>query len=90
MPRKVLQGVVVSNKANKTVTVRVDRRVAHPKYGKIIRQSKKYSAHDEENRFKEGDKVRIVESRPFSKTKTWEVVYDDKPAAVKKETKKKA
>ncbi len=77
MPRRVLQGTVVSNKADKTVTVRVDRRVTHPVYKKIINRSKKYHAHDEQNKCKEGDVVSIVECRPISKTKSWQVVYGD-------------
>lgn len=76
MPRRVLQGVVVSDKNDKTVTVRVDRRMRHPLYKKTIQRSKKYAAHDEENRFKIGDAVEIVESRPFSKSKRWQVVYE--------------
>lgn len=80
MPRRILQGVVVSDKAAKTVVVRVDRREAHPIYKKTIMRSKKYSAHDEENRFKVGDAVKIVESRPISKTKRWAVVYGDEKA----------
>lgn len=76
MPRRVLQGVVVSDKNEKTVVVRVDRRVRHPIYKKTIRRSKKYSAHDENNQFKVGDVVQIVESRPHSKTKRWEVLYE--------------
>lgn len=76
MPRRVLQGVVVSDANDKTVTVRVERRVQHPIYKKTIRRSKKYAAHDEKNQFKAGDVVQIIESRPYSKTKTWEVVYD--------------
>jgi small subunit ribosomal protein S17 len=77
MPRRVLQGTVVSSKADKTVTVRVDRRVTHPVYKKIISRSKKYHAHDEQNKCKEGDVVSIVECRPISKTKSWQVVYGD-------------
>lgn len=76
MPKRVLQGVVVSNKADKTVTVRVERRVTHPVYKKIIRVSKKYAAHDEQNRCQIGDVVEIQESRPFSKTKTWVVLQE--------------
>ena len=76
MPRRVLQGTVVSDVNEKTVIVRVDRRVSHPLYKKTIRRSKKYAAHDEENRFKTGDSVQIVESRPFSKSKRWQVVYE--------------
>jgi small subunit ribosomal protein S17 len=76
MPKRVLQGVVVSDKADKTVTVRVERRFTHPIYKKTVRRSKKYAAHDEQNKFKTGDKVEIVESRPMSKTKRWAVVYE--------------
>lgn len=75
MPRRVLQGTVVSDKMEKTVVVRVDRRVSHPIYKKTIQKSKKYSAHDEEGRFKTGDKVQIIESAPISKTKKWKVLY---------------
>jgi len=76
MPRRVLQGTVVSDKMEKTVVVRVDRRVSHPIYKKTIQKSKKYSAHDEESRFKVGDKIEIIESAPISKTKRWKVVYN--------------
>ena len=76
MPRRVLQGTVVSSAGDKTVVVRVERRLKHPVYKKFIRRSKKYPAHDPENRCKPGDVVRIRESRPYSKTKTWEVVFD--------------
>ncbi|PCI96080.1 30S ribosomal protein S17 [Candidatus Aerophobetes bacterium] len=69
---RVKEGVVVSCKMNKTVTVRVDRRLAHARYGKIITRGKKYYAHTEEQ-LKEGQKVRIVESRPLSKLKRWKV-----------------
>jgi small subunit ribosomal protein S17 len=78
MPRRVLQGTVVSDKMEKTVVVRVDRRVSHPIYKKTIQKSKKYSAHDEESRFKIGDAVQIIESAPISKTKRWKVVYEGK------------
>ena len=74
MPRRVLQGVVVSDKADKTITVLVERRVMHPLYKKIIRRTKKYRAHDEDNRCKDGDLVQIVECRPISKSKTWRVI----------------
>ncbi len=74
MPKRILQGTVVSDKADKTVTVRVERRIMHPIYKKFIRRSKKYAAHDENNQYKTGDVVRIVESRPISKTKTWAVL----------------
>ena len=79
MPRRVLQGTVVSDKQDKTVVVRVNRRVMHPLYKKYITRSKRYAAHDEENRFKAGDLVKIQECRPISKRKTWEVVVE--PAA---------
>ena len=68
MPKRVLQGVVVSDKNTKTVTVRVERKIKHPLYNKIIRRSKKYAAHDEQEVCKTGDIVRIVESKPMSKT----------------------
>jgi small subunit ribosomal protein S17 len=71
MPKRILTGTVVSDKTDKTVTVLVERKVKHPLYGKIIRRSKKYHAHDEGNEFKPGDVVRIEETRPISKTKTW-------------------
>ena len=76
MPRRVLQGVVVSDKGDKTVVVRVERRVMHPMYRKIIRKSKKFHAHDEGNKFKVGDVVRIRECRPISKRKSWEVTTE--------------
>lgn len=76
MPRRVLQGVVVSDKMDKTVVVRVERQIKHPVYGKFITRSKKYAAHDETNRCKEGDVVKIRECRPISKRKTWEVVVE--------------
>ena len=74
MPKRVLQGTVVSDKNAKTVTVKVERKVKHPLYGKIIRRSKKYHAHDEDNSFKAGETVRIEETRPISKLKTWKVL----------------
>ena len=74
MPKRVLTGTVVSDKADKTVVVRVERRVKHPLYGKIIKLSKKYHAHDEANAFKSGEQVRIQECAPISKLKTWEVL----------------
>jgi small subunit ribosomal protein S17 len=80
MPRRVLQGVVVSDKMDKTVTVLVERRVMHPIYKKFIRRSKKYHAHDPDNRFKTGDVVKIRECRPISRTKSWEVLTDEAPA----------
>ena len=74
MPKRVLTGTVVSDKTDKTVVVRVERRVKHPLYGKIIKRSKKYHAHDEGNEFKEGEIVRIEETAPISKLKTWRVL----------------
>ena len=73
MSRKVLKGTVVSSKNNKTIVVQVVRKFAHPFFGKVISRSKKYHAHDENNKFKEGDKVKIIECPPISKKKTWEV-----------------
>ena len=77
MPKRVLQGVVVSDKGDKTVVVRVDRKVAHPVLSKTVRRSKRYSAHDPENKHKEGDIVRIEECRPISKTKRWRVIAEE-------------
>jgi small subunit ribosomal protein S17 len=74
MPRRVLQGVVVSDKGEKTVTVLVERRIMHPVYKKIIKRSKRYHAHDEANQYKIGDVVQIEECRPLSKTKNWKVI----------------
>ncbi len=76
MPKRVLQGVVVSDKSEKTVIVSVERRMAHPVYKKTIRRSKKYAAHDEQGKFKVGDVIQIIESAPISKTKRWRVVYE--------------
>lgn len=74
MPKRILVGTVTSDKTNKTVTVKVERKVKHPLYGKIMRRSKKYHAHDEDNAFKLGDTVRIEETKPISKTKSWKVL----------------
>ena len=74
MPKRVLSGTIISDKGEKTVVVRVDRRVKHPLYGKIIRRSKKYHAHDADNAFRIGEQVRIEECAPISKLKTWTVV----------------
>ena len=74
MPKRILQGTVVSDKGDKTVVVKVERRVKHPLYAKIIRLSKKYHAHDEGNEYKAGETVRIEETRPISKQKTWRVI----------------
>ena len=81
MPKRILQGVVVSDSCDKTVIVRVERRVMHPLYKKFVSRSKKYAAHDEENRYHAGDAVRIEESRPLSKRKRWIVVSGPGEAA---------
>jgi small subunit ribosomal protein S17 len=81
MPKRVLTGVVVSDKTEKTVVVKVERKVRHPLYGKIIRRSKKYHAHDEGNAYKEGETVRIEECAPVSKLKSWRVLDKAAPAA---------
>ena len=73
MSKRVLKGKVVSSKSNKTLVVQVVRKFQHPFYGKVISRTKKYHAHDENNKFKEGDKVKIIECPPISKKKTWEV-----------------
>lgn len=80
MPRRVLKGTVVSAKTEKTIVVRVDRATKHPLYGKTIRTSSKYHAHDENSSCKEGDTVRIIECRPYSRLKRWEV-YNEQAEA---------
>ena len=94
MPRRILEGEVVSDKMDKTVTVLVTRRFMHPHYKKFIRKTSKHAAHDETNSVKTGDRVRIEECRPISKRKTWRVITGDvvatKPAAKKVEAKKAA
>jgi len=75
MPKRLLSGTVVSSNSNKTIVVKVSRRVKHKMYRKIITRSKNYHAHDENNQFKVGDKVSIMESKPISKLKTWTVIY---------------
>ncbi len=74
MPKRILIGTVVSDKTDKTVVVKVERKVKHPLYGKIIRRSKKYHAHDEANEYKAGETVRIEEIAPMSKLKNWKVL----------------
>ncbi|HRJ11814.1 MAG TPA: 30S ribosomal protein S17 [Alphaproteobacteria bacterium] len=74
MPRRIMQGEVVSDKGDKTVIVKVESRVRHPMYKKFIRRSKRFAAHDETNQYKVGDLVDIEECRPMSKTKTWTVL----------------
>ncbi|WP_175868322.1 30S ribosomal protein S17 [Bartonella gabonensis] len=77
MPKRVLQGVVISDKSDKTIVVKVERRYSHPLLKKTVRQSKNYKAHDENNQFKIGDQVSIQESRPISKDKCWIVLKDN-------------
>ncbi len=74
MTKKILKGRVISTKSNKTIVVEVTRKFKHPFYGKVIKRTKKYHAHDEENKIKEGQEVSIVECKPISKKKTWEVI----------------
>ena len=78
MPKKILTGVVVSDKPNKTVTVLVERKYSHPILKKVVKVRKKYNAHDEKNHFKNGDKVSIIESKPFSKNKKFQVMESKK------------
>lgn len=81
MPRRVLKGTVVSDKTDKTLVVKVERTFKHPLYGKTVRASKKYHAHDENNTFKEGDLVSIVECKPYSKLKRFEVVTSEEASS---------
>ena len=78
MPKKILKGIVVSDKPNKSITVVVERKYQHPVLKKVIKSKKKYNVHDEENKYKNGDKVSIIECRPYSKTKKFEVLGDTK------------
>ena len=78
MPKKILTGIVVSDKPNKTVTVLVERKYQHPVLKKVIKVKKKYNVHDENNKFKNGDKVSIIESKPFSKNKKFKVMEKNK------------
>ena len=78
MPKKVLHGIVVNDKENKTIKVLVERKYQHPLFKKVVKSKKKYSAHDEENKFKNGDKVSIRECRPYSKNKKFEVIGETK------------
>ena len=78
MPKKILTGVVVSDKPNKPITVLVERKYSHPLLKKVIKVRKKYNAHDENNKFKTGDKVSIIESKPFSKNKKFQVMENTK------------
>ena len=78
MPKKILTGIVVSDKPNKTITVLVERKYQHPVLKKVVKVKKKYHAHDENNKFKNGDKVSIIESKPFSKNKKFQVMTGSK------------
>ena len=78
MPKKILNGIVVSDKPDKTITVLVERKYQHPVLKKVMKARKKYNAHDEENKYKTGDKVSIQESRPYSKNKKFEVIGEIK------------
>ena len=78
MPKKILTGIEVSDKPNKTITVMVERKYSHPLFKKVIKARKKYNVHDENNKFKTGDKVSIIESKPFSKNKKFKVMENSK------------
>ena len=78
MPKKILTGIVISDKPNKTITVMVERKYSHPLFKKVIKARKKYNVHDENNKFKTGDKVSIIESKPFSKNKKFKVMENSK------------
>lgn len=85
MPRRILEGNVVSAKTDKTITVLVERRFMHPMYKKYVKSSSKYKAHDEANSYKEGDRVSIIECRPISKTKSWTVLTEGEQVKSDKE-----
>ena len=76
MPKKILHGIVVGDKENKTIKVMIERKYQHPLYKKVVKSKKKYSAHDENNKFKVGDKVSIIECKPYSKNKKFQVLED--------------
>ena len=78
MPKKILTGIVVSDKPDKTITIVVERKYQHPVLKKVVKVKKKYNAHDEKNKFKNGDKVSIIESKPFSKNKKFKVLEEAK------------
>ena len=84
MPKKILTGIVVSDKPNKTITVMVERKYSHPLLKKVVRVRKKYNAHDENNKFKNGDKVSIIESKPYSKNKKFEMIKKTKNTQTKR------
>ena len=76
MPKKILHGVVVNDKENKTIKVMIERKYQHPLFKKVVKSKKKYSAHDENNKFKVGDKVSIIECKPYSKNKKFTVLEE--------------
>ena len=78
MPKKILKGIVISDKPNKTITVQVERKYSHPQLKKVIKTKKKYSVHDENNKYKNGDKVIIIECKPYSKSKKFVVMEGSK------------
>ena len=78
MPKKILHGIVVSDKENKTIKVMIERKYQHPIFKKVVKSKKKYSAHDENNKFKVGDKVSIIECKPLSKSKKFEDIEDNR------------
>ena len=78
MPKKILTGTVISDKPNKTITVLIERKYSHPVLKKVVKVRKKYNAHDENNKYKKGDKVSIIESKPFSKNKKFQVMENTK------------
>ena len=78
MPKKILTGIVISDKPNKTITVLIERKYSHPVLKKIVKVKKKYNAHDENNKYKNGDKVSIIESKPYSKNKRFQVMENSK------------
>ena len=78
MPKKILTGIVVSDKPEKTITVLIERKYSHPVLKKVVKVRKKYNAHDENNKYKTGDKVSIIESKPFSKNKKFQVIESTK------------
>ncbi len=90
MPRRILEGDVVSDKNHQTITVLVERRIMHPIYKKYLKKTRKFAAHDENNAFKVGDRVRIIESSPISKTKRWRVLENDGSESAPKGDKPKA
>jgi len=89
MPKRILEGEVVSNKTDKTITVLIERRFMHPIYKKYVKKTRKFSAHDPANHYKPGDRVRIIECPPVSKTKRWTVYEGDAPASAPKEKESK-